>query len=161
MVYVDISTLADGLHEIVLSPVADDLDLDPETFSSIETRIRLDITDRQILCRIDAQADAVLVCDRTLEPFVEAVSGDYTVVFTRDPEEITTDDETIVLLDSSASGIDVTAVVRDTLLLSIPLRKVAPAARETELQLQFGGPADGADAIDPRWEALRKLKTGS
>jgi len=161
MVNVDISTLSDGLHEIDLSPAAEDLDLDPETFSSIQAHVRLDIGDRQILCRIDANADALLVCDRTLEPFVEPIVGDYTVVFTKHPDEITADDESIVLLDPSASSIDVTAIVRDTLLLSIPLRKVAPAARDAELQLQYGGPTDEGDAIDPRWDALRKLKTGS
>ncbi len=161
MIYVDISTLSDGLHEIVLNPTAESLDLDPETFSSIETSVRLDIGDRQILCRIDAKADAVLICDRTLEPFTESVGGEFTVLFTEDPGEIVADDDTIVLLDPSARSLDITEMVRDTLLLSIPLRKVAPAARDAELQLEFGGPADDAEAIDPRWEALRKLKTGS
>lgn len=161
MVYIDISTLSDGLHEIDMRPTADELEIDPEVFSSIAAIIRLDVTDRQILCRIEARADAELVCDRTLEPFIEPVSGQFTTVFTKDADEVTSGDDEIVLLDPSASRIDVTEMVRDTILLSVPLRKVAPAAREKELQLQYGGPPEDGDAIDPRWEALRKLKTGS
>lgn len=159
MVSIDISAFSEGLHEIVLHPDAEDLDLDPNEFSEIETRVRLDIGDRQILCRIDASADAGLICDRTLEPFVERIAGDFTVVFTKDPEEESEGE--IAVLDAASSSIDVTEYVRDTLVLSVPVRKVAPTAGEAVLTLQFGGPATEEDAIDPRWDALRKLRTGS
>lgn len=159
MVYIDLAALADGLHEIVLTPAAEDLELDPDSFSSIEATVGLDISTRQILCRIAAKADARLICDRTLEPFIEPLSGDYTVVFTRDPHE--GQDDEIVLIESGASRIDITEYLRDTILLSVPLRKVAPAAREAELQLEFGRPDETDEATDPRWDALRKLRTGS
>jgi uncharacterized protein len=161
MVYIDIATFSDGLHEIVLKPTAEELDLDPEKFSSIETMVHLDISDRQILCRIHADVDAQVICDRTLESFVERFGGDHTVVYTRDPDEVGEDDDEIVLLDAGSSRIDITEFVRDTILLSIPLRNVAPHAREAEIPTRFGVPADDGDNIDPRWEALRKLKTGS
>lgn len=161
MVYIDTAALSDGLHEIELRPSAEDLELDPDVFSSVVTTVRLDVGNRQILCRIDARAQAILTCDRTLEPFVESLAGNYTAVFSKDPEEGSTADDEIIVLDASASRIDVTEMVRDTILLSVPLRKVAPAAREKELQLEYGRPVDENDAIDPRWEALRKLKTGS
>ena len=85
------------------------LELDPEQFSSIKTTVRLDISTRQILCRIAASAEALLICDRTLEPFVEPIAGEFAVVFTRDPHEISGDDDEIVLIESGVSRIDITA----------------------------------------------------
>lgn len=161
MLYVDISTLSDGLHDIELQPTAEELELDPDMFTSVDTNVRLDIGDKQILCRIEIRAEAELICDRTLEPFIEPIAGSYTVVFTKDPNEASVGDDDIRMLDPGARTIDITEMVRDTVLLSVPLRKVAPSAREKELQLQFGGPTEDGDAVDPRWEALRKLKTGS
>ncbi|HLE55500.1 MAG TPA: DUF177 domain-containing protein [Rhodothermia bacterium] len=161
MLYVDISMLSDGLHDIELRPTAEELELDPDMFTSVDTNVRLDIGDKHILCRIEIRAEAELICDRTLEPFVEPIAGSYTVVFTKDPNETSEGDDDIRLLDPTARTIDITEMVRDTVLLSVPLRKVAPSAREKELQLQFGAPAEDGDSVDPRWEALRKLKTGS
>jgi uncharacterized protein len=159
MVYIDISKLTEGLNEVVLEPVAEDLELDPDMFFGIVTRVNLHISEGQVICTVDAHAEVALVCDRTLEPFVESIDGNFTAVFTKDPSEVSDEDDGVFLLDADASGIDITDVTRDTLLLSVPLRKVAPAAREAELNLKFGGSVDPDDDIDPRWEALRKLKT--
>ena len=51
-----------------------------------------------------------------------------------------------------------TEAVRDTLVLAVPARKVAPGAEDLDLPTVFGAPAAEA-AIDPRWEALRSLRS--
>ena len=47
--------------------------------------------------------------------------------------------------------------MRDTLLLAIPIRKIAPGAEDTEIIQSFGVPVE-QNNIDPRWQALAALK---
>lgn len=158
MVQIDISTMSAGLHEVVLHPSVSDLDLSGEEFDAIEVLVRLDIGDQQILAQLEVSADTKLICDRTLASFTERVSGRFTIVFTRKAINPTDSNETVKHLGSAARELDVTDEMRDTILLAVPLRKVAPEAREAELVLTYG--ADAADvSVDPRWEALRQLKS--
>ena len=78
-------------------------------------------------------------------------------MFTRKSVNSGDADETVKYLDSAARELDVTDELRDTILLAVPLRKVAPEASEAELVLKYGGDAVEV-SIDPRWEALKKLK---
>jgi uncharacterized protein len=107
---------------------------------------------------MDVSALAKLICDRTLAPFTQKVSGDYSVLFAKRPIEQADTDEAIRPLDPTTRDLDLTDEIRDTLLLSVPLRKVAPDARNAELVLSYGTKDESGTAIDPRWEALRKLK---
>jgi len=161
MISIDIATLADGLHDVSLAPTPEDLDLNPDEFSAIEVDVTLDLSDRQILCSIAVRADAALICDRTLSPYTESISGEYDLVFTSDPDAIVPDDDVMRLLEDNATQLVITDAIRDTLLLSVPVRKVAPEARGAEIELQFGATEDDDDGVDPRWDALRKLSSGS
>jgi uncharacterized metal-binding protein YceD (DUF177 family) len=59
----------------------------------------------------------------------------------------------------------VTDIIRDTILLSIPQRTIAPGAEEEDIDMTFGEPDDEEteteDAVDPRWSKLKDLKNGS
>jgi uncharacterized protein len=158
MVQIDVSTMSAGIHEVVLYPRADDLNLSEEEFGSIEVRARLDIGDQQILAQLEVSVDSKLTCDRTLVPFTQTVEGQFTIVFTRKALNSGDAVEAVKYLDPSARELDVSDELRDTILLAVPLRKVAPEASEAELVLKYGDDVVGA-SIDPRWEALRKLKS--
>ena len=158
MVQIDISTMSSGVHALVLHPPAEDLGLSDDDFDEIEARVRLDIGDHQILVHLDVAANARVMCDRTLVPFAQPVNGAFTVVFTKRQIESSDVDETVRPIDPAAREIDLTEEIRDTIVLSVPLRNVAPEASEAELVLTYGELAGAS--IDPRWEALRKLKTG-
>ncbi len=152
---VRIAPLSDGLHEEALRPTADDLGLDPTTFSDVEVYLRLDVAERRVLAMYTARATARLECDRTLEFYDQPVEGSHTVLFTVDaPEEA---DDDIRPLTEDATHIDLTASVHDTLLLALPLRRVSPAAEAAEIPNTFGGPGDGEPA-DDRWAALEALR---
>jgi uncharacterized protein len=94
------------------------------------------------------------------------VEGDYSLLFGppsmvgQEGEEF----EEVRPLTSTDNEIDLTDVVRDTLLLALPQRRVAPGAEEEPLDREFGAPDEdeeaGDDAIDPRWDELRKLQNG-
>lgn len=158
MLSIRIAELDDGVHELALSPSADDLELDPEQFRDIQVHAHVDRERDRLLVVLDARATATLTCDRTLVDFDQPVRGTYSVLFAPPPISDRTSDEheEVRPLLPSDLEIDVTDVTRDTLLLALPQRRVAPGADEIELQTQFGQADDG---IDPRWDALRKLQT--
>lgn len=159
MLRIKINTLSQGVHDFELEPSAEDLDLDPGCFSDIHVDARLDVYAERILAHLDMRADAALECDRTLRPFTQPVTGTYSVLFAR-PELVEsgeTDFADIRALLPADTEIDVTEAVRDTLMLALPVRRIAPGAEDMEIQTHFGAPAS-EDVIDPRWEALRKLQ---
>lgn len=161
MLRINISSLDPGIHHIELKPDPLDIDLDPDKFGNIRVNIRLDVFLGRILVMFDTSATAVLECDRTLQLFNQEIEGTYTLLFASSAvagEHEGVNHEEIRVLHSEDREIDLTAVVRDTLVLAIPQRAVAPGVEELEIKTKFGIPEDQSD-VDPRWEALLKLRT--
>lgn len=165
MLTVDITDLSDGIHQLTLDPTAEDAGLDPSTFGDLHVEAELQCHRDRILVKMHATATAELTCDRTLEPYDQPVEGDYSLLFGppsmvgQDGEEF----EEVRPLTSTDNEIDLADVVRDTLLLALPQRRVAPGAEEEPIDREFGAPdeeeaADGDD-VDPRWDELRKLRS--
>lgn len=155
MLRVDLTSLADGLHELELTPDPTDLDLDPGVFANIAVSVQLDVAERRIRALFETQATASLECDRTLASYQQRVEGAHEVLFTDRP--IGADNENVYPLHDHPPEIDLKEPVRDTLLLSLPLRRVAPEAETVEIPTRFGGPSDGEPA-DDRWAALQHLR---
>ncbi|MFN3596192.1 MAG: YceD family protein [Rubricoccaceae bacterium] len=171
MLRVDIASLADGLHTYTLRPQPEDVALDDAAleheaaglgataFRDITVELRLDVAERRLLASFDARAGVTLCCDRTLRPYAEAICGAHTVLFARPSLAEALGDEDVYLLPDEATHIDLAPVVRDTLLLALPLRRVSPEAETLELPTTFGRAED--DLADDRWEALRRLRPDS
>ena len=154
MLRVSIAHLPDGLHEETLRPAAADLEVDPDVFSDVELDVRLDLAERRVLVAYTVRATARLECDRTLAMYDEPVEGAHAVLFDADADG---EDDDVRPLAADAVELDVTDPVRDTLLLSLPLRRVSPDARDAEIPTAFGGPSEGEPA-DDRWAALEALR---
>lgn len=166
MLTIDITSCKSGVHHVELTPDPDEVNLDPETFTDIHVTARLDCRHDRILATLDVYGMATLTCDRTLQTYEQPLEGTYQVLF--GPEQMVGADsdafDEVRVLHPSDREIDVTDLVRDTLLLAVPQRKVAPGAEEQDIQLQFGATDEDEDAkqaIDPRWEALRELRDDS
>jgi len=159
MVKIDIRSLKSGVHEYQLDPTMEDLGIEEPAFSDIEAHIRLDVDVKQIFVRVHTRAVASLVCDRTLVDFDQPVRGTWTVCY-MPPADIAEDneDEDLLPLPSGTEELDLTNIVRDTLMLSVPIRKIAPGADEQDIPTRFGEATESD--IDPRWRALEKLKSG-
>lgn len=160
MLRIEISPLKPGLHHVELEPEAAALDLDPEKFREIRVDAHLDVHEKRILVILQVGATAQLVCDRTLVLFDQEIEGQYSVLFAH-PEFAHEDearyDEVRVFYPGDPS-IDLTDVTRDTLLLAVPSRCLAPGAEEADIDTVFGAPEGDQEPIDPRWEALRRLR---
>lgn len=161
MVTIDVGSLDPGVHELSLTPRVEELELDPEKFRDVHVAARLDVSERRVLLILDAVATATLECDRTLRLFDQEIGGTHYIVFSSDAftaeAEEAADD--VRPLAATETDVDITDIVRDTILLAIPQRCVAPGAEEEEIPTRFGAPDDENDPVDPRWDALRVLKS--
>lgn len=141
-------------------PGPEELGLDPADFTDVEVNVHVAAEDAAcVVILLDASAEARLVCDRTLEAFSARVSGTCRILarYSSGGEAVPPYDEMIVL-EPSQRLVDVTRVARDTLVLAIPVRKVAPHAEDIDLQCVFGAPEPKSA---PYWGPLRQLKTDS
>ena len=161
MLPVRLAALKPGVHHLHFTPTADDLGLDPALFGDVAVEARLDVGTGRIVAHLDARATAHLVCDRTLVPFDEPVAGGYDVLYTNDAALAADGDDDVRYVAPSEPFLDLADVVHDTLLLALPTRRVAPGADASDLPLSFGAASDEPDALDPRWEALRRLRDDS
>ncbi|MEO0743473.1 MAG: DUF177 domain-containing protein [Bacteroidota bacterium] len=167
MLLIDTAALQPGTHTIDLHPVPADLGLDAQAFSDIAVRAQLDYHDldprsRRLYLRYTVDAVAHLVCDRTLAPFDEPVSGEHTLLFVPPGSPLMADDEDVRELPDDRAPVDIADAVRETLMLALPMRRVAPEARDQEITTTFGAltTPEGAP-IDARWEALLGLADAS
>ncbi len=163
MIDLRISALSPGVHTFTLHPSPGDLDLGDQAFRDITVGIRLDLSDHQAHVTLRTSALAELVCDRTLVDFDEQVEGAHEVVFSAaaahalDAGSEPTDD--LLPLDAGQTSLDLTTPIRDTLMLSLPQRRIAPGAEDAEIPTTFGALEDSAgDVIDSRWQALLDRK---
>ncbi|PSQ96679.1 MAG: hypothetical protein BRD55_05205 [Bacteroidetes bacterium SW_9_63_38] len=166
MLTVDITELSDGIHQLEMDPTVDEAELDPTTFEDLHVDAELQVHRDRILVKLHATATVHLTCDRTLREYDQPVEGQYNLLFGppsmvgQEGEEF----EEVRPFRPSDKEIDLTDVVRDTLLLALPQRQIAPGAEDEPIAREFGAPDDedaAEDDIDPRWEELRKLRDGN
>lgn len=161
MLTIDITSLPEGIHHLELDPSASEVNLDPSTFEEVHVDVVLQHHRDRILVKLHAQATAELTCDRTLRPYDQPIEGGYNLLF-GPPSMVGQEGEEfdeVRPLRSSDREIDLTDVVRDTLLLAIPQRQVAPDAEDEPIEQSFGdAPEDEEGPVDSRWSELEKLK---
>lgn len=162
MLRFNIQSLQEGkVEKHSAEPSAETVGLD-QRFSKMQVQTRLNKQGKRILVSFDARAVARLECDRTLQEFDQPLEASYTFTFVPSGQMTKHEQESegIRPLGSQALEIDITKEVRDTLLLAVPARRIAPKAKDVNIQLQFGSSKKEAAAnppIAPRWNALKKL----
>ena len=168
MLTVDIASLSPGIHHVEFAPTADEAGVDPSTFRDIRIEAELQYHRDRILVKLQAAATATLTCDRTLKEYEQPVADSYNLLF--GPPEMVGEDgeefEEVRPLSPSDNELDLTDVVRDTLLLALPQRRISPEAQDEPIEKTFGasseeddrGEDSQDDPVDPRWSELKKLK---
>lgn len=163
MLTVDIASLSEGIHHVEFTPVPEAVDLDPSTFRDLQVEAELQYHRDRILVKLRAAATATLTCDRTLKEYDQPVAGSYNLLF--GPPEMVGQEgdefEEVRPLTPSDNELDLTDVVRDTLVLSLPQRRIAPDAEDESIEQVFGAPAEeeaSDEPVDPRWSELKKLR---
>lgn len=163
----NIAEISEGDSQRTVELFQEDLDLSPHDFKGGELDLQFYRTLHFIRVNFHVDSDVELVCDRSLEPYIQPVESDYEVVFKVDVQEETEDENGAVRrFNFSNNTLSIEDEVRDTILLNIPIKKLHPKFLDEEGNPKefdtksFGDVQDDEqdDKIDPRWEKLKKLK---
>jgi len=109
---------------------------------------------------------AHLICDRSLEPFDFPMDIDKKIIFKYGEEEKELSEE-IVLITRNQAQLDVGQYMYELIGVEIPMKKLHPTFKsdnleDSDVHLVYTTPTTESekeeDAIDPRWEKLKKLK---
>lgn len=105
-----------------------------------------------------------LTCDRSLEPFEEPLDIHKKVMFKygETPGEIS---EEIVIIARDQSALELGQPIYEFIAVAMPIKKLHPKFRTEEAEMEgvegkivYTASTDNEGDIDPRWEALKKLK---
>lgn len=160
--------------------------LDGDFFNSVEqTEVRsssVDVTlsvtrkdENTYVVTLDCTGWLVTVCDRCLDDLKLQVDTSYTLTVRQEGDELDDSADDVLLLPEAWGEWDTSMLIRDTVLLTIPIMHTHDPGACDPLMMerlnqhsidrapdQQPNPLDDDDStgdnIDPRWEALRKLK---
>ncbi len=145
----------------------EDLDLSPHEFKGGKLELLFYRTLHFIRVNFQVHSDVELVCDRSLEAYIQPIESEYEVVFKVDVEEEKADENGAVRrFDFSSNSLNIEDEVRDTIFLNIPIKKLHPKFLDEEGKPKefetksFGDIREEEDSeiVDPRWEKLKELK---
>lgn len=126
---------------------------------------------------IECKGTVVIGCDRCLDDLDHSVNTVYEIGVRLQGSEYDDSHDELLLIPESWRELDVAPLVRDTVLLTIPMTHVHPDGECNEEMTSLLGDhaAEGlsdelpvasageeecdAECVDPRWAALKQLKT--
>jgi uncharacterized protein len=130
--------------------------------SPVDLDLRLESVMEGVLVSATAQAEVTGECVRCLDPITRSVEVSMQELYAYPGRERDVDDDDAELPELEGDLIDLEPVLRDALVLALPLR---PLCRDDcpGLCAECGArladdPAHGHEAADPRWAALQGLR---
>ena len=102
-----------------------------------------------------------MVCDISNENFDYPIENEIKVLV-KFGEEYDDSEEDVITIPSTDHAFNVVQLIYEDVMLSIPMKKVSPNLSEEDLHvLEKFSPKEEMEEekeVDPRWEALKKLK---
>lgn len=163
---INIYSLTNKLHDFEFE-ITDKL-FETKEFSLISKgtgmcKLRLEKSETLINLHFDIEAEVELTCDRSLENFMYPVAIEEDIIIKFGDDDITQSDD-VVVIRRDADKINVGDFIYEFVSLAVPMRKLHPRFDGEEqpdlVYTSTTGEAeeDETESVDPRWEALKKLK---
>ena len=114
-------------------------------------------------CRLQVEGTVQIPCDLCLDEMDQPISAQSRLVVKLGEAYSEADDE-LLIIDEADGTFDVSWLIYEQIALAIPIKHIhAPgkcnrAMTEKLTELSAARSSDGDQPIDPRWEALKKLK---
>ena len=137
---------------------------------NLQVAVTLDKQETLITARFVIDGSVVLVCDRSLEEFDYPLHVKESLLYQYGEEEEELTDE-ISVITSHTQQINVAQPIYEFIALAVPMKRLHPRYANdddplTEGEIVFSSQqrdeeidmAPDEAAVDPRWEALKKLK---
>lgn len=123
-----VSNLVDGEHKYVFKENVDFFDIDDvKTNGDIVINVLLNKMYRQLHLKINIEGEFIFPCDRCLDDFSMKLKNEFEAVYKMNKEDFDADesqDDNIFYISPEVNYIDIKDIVRDYILLAIPMRKV-------------------------------------
>ncbi len=126
-------------------------------------KVVLDKRETLIEANFDIEGKASLVCDRSLDPFEHVMKINRKMIF-KFGEAVEEVSDEITIIPQDLQQLDVGQFIYEYIVLEVPIKKIHPRYQsdseedETEEGKLIYQSEKSEDAIDPRWEELKKLK---
>jgi uncharacterized metal-binding protein YceD (DUF177 family) len=132
-----------------------------------EATVSLDKRETFIEADFRIAGNAKLICDRSLEPFDHKIEIDRKVIFKygEEPQEIS---DEIEIITRDQDSIDLGQFIYEFIVLAVPIKKLHPDLKnkddnedDSNIKIVYSTSTEEEkkeEAIDPRWEKLKKLK---
>ena len=106
------------------------------------------------------ELDTELTCDISLEDFSHQIETEKSIIvkFGEQAEELSED---VIVISQGTQILNVSSYIYEFLNLEVPMKKIHPKLRDKDrpdLVYTDETETEEDDTIDPRWEALKKLK---
>lgn len=107
-----------------------------------------------------------LVCDITNEEFDYPIENEIKVLV-KFGEEYDDSNEEVITIPETDHAFNVAQLIYEDVILSIPMKKISPNVDEEDLEIldkyspketEEANDESSEETVDPRWEALKKLK---
>ena len=106
-----------------------------------------------------------LVCDISNEDFSHPISNNIKVLV-KFGEEYDDSNEEVITIPTGNSSFNISQIIYEAVVLSIPMKKISPNVNEEDeyhkILEKFSPKSkeieEKTEAVDPRWEVLKKLK---
>ena len=131
---------------------------------NFEATVVLDKHETFIEGTFSFKGTARLMCDRSLEPFDHPLEGKHNMVFKYGLEETEVTDE-IAIIPHNKATLNVGQYLYEYIAVALPMKRLHPKFQEqeeedeTEGKIIYTSTTENQEAIDPRWEKLKKLSS--
>jgi len=111
---------------------------------------------------ISINGDLLVECDRCLDEFTMPIEFNHHIII-KVEDNVSDEDEDVVFMPESSTEIDLAPYVFETVVFSIPMRKVHPddlqgnSQCNQEMISKLNQYLINETPIDPRWESLKGL----
>ena len=162
---IQIAGLSEGIHHYKFHVASSELDLGEQFSGESEIDITLDKTPTQILLSSHIRTRARFECDRCVAPFEATLSPSYTMLYVHGGSESAhLERDEFQILGASHTVIDLKDDVRQTILLSVPLKLLCSDSCKglcptCGKNLNEGSCMCKEERVDAHWEQLRQLRS--
>jgi uncharacterized protein len=129
--------------------------------TNVQVNLDMDYREGLITLSFSGQGHMTFPCDVCLEPFNQELSFKRQVIIKTGEGE--PEDDEVFYIAPTENQLDISQYIYEEILLSLPMKKAHPdnpdgtSGCDPE-QLKFLESQEGEKPMDPRWEALKKLK---
>jgi uncharacterized protein len=161
---IQLGGLSEGFHQYHFRVAGEDLNIGPGFRQPVLVSASVEKTANQVFLTASVEAQCTFTCDRCLTEFGRVLEPRYRMIYVFEEAEAGRFDPSEVQFVSPAlSVVDITEDVRQTLLLSVPLKLLCSETCRglcprcgTNWNVSSCSCHD--ERTDQRWEALKKLQ---